>query len=277
MVWKEESNYPESPDIVLKNEYQTFKFHIIKEGVYPPKHKLKYTQRPVKYPIPHNYAVRTIYSKKKYIVKCTIDYIGDKPLYQVYFGKYLDKFVESEKSTSHAAQLYCEALVKDIQTNERTESKSRLSGPLLFGLYCKSVESVRKILSSNEIVRMKPFNDYSISAQRKHVLGLGKRLLEIAEEEKENFFHPNDNIILKQAKAGAVYDMRQEITNRVNEKIPISLVDIDQPTSFEPITKESDITDPIIISNIIASIGKGGQRRITDILNYIVPLYVQKG
>ncbi|CAG8450527.1 7439_t:CDS:2, partial [Cetraspora pellucida] len=174
---KEESNYLESSDIVLKDEYQTFKFHIIKEGVYLPKHKLKYTQCPV------------------------------------------------------------------------------------------NVESVHKILTSNEIVRMKPFNDYSISAQRKHVLGLGKWLLEIAEKEKENFFHLNDNIILKQAKfeinsctyninfgkinkrkielqtqaivkAGAVYDMRQEITNRVNEKIPISLVDIDQLTSFEPITED---------------------------------------
>ncbi|CAG8658447.1 26032_t:CDS:2 [Dentiscutata erythropus] len=114
MVWKEESNYPESPDIILKDEHQTFKFHIIKEGVYPPNHKLKYTQHPGKYPIPHNYVVQTTYSKKKYTVECLIAYINNKPLYQIYFEEYLDKLVESEQSTSHAAQLYCEALVKNI-------------------------------------------------------------------------------------------------------------------------------------------------------------------
>ncbi|CAG8649990.1 3296_t:CDS:2, partial [Dentiscutata heterogama] len=97
------------------------------KGVYPPKNKLKYTQHPAKYPIPHNYVVRTMYSKKIYIVECLIVYIDDKPLYQIYFGEYLDKL-------------------------------------------------------------------------RKHILGLGKRLLEFVEEEKENFFHPNDSIVLKQAK-----------------------------------------------------------------------------
>ncbi|CAG8467731.1 8493_t:CDS:2 [Scutellospora calospora] len=294
MIWKEESDYPESPDIVLKDEHQTFKFHIIKEGVYLPKNKLKYTRRPAKYPIPHNYVVQTTYSKKKYIVECLIVYIDDKPLYQIYFGEYLDKLVESDQSTSHAAQLYYETLFKDIQNNEQAESKSRLSGPLLFGLCCKSVEEVRKTVTSNELVRMKPFNNYSTSAQCKHILGLGKRMLEFVEEEKENFFHPNDNIVLKQAKFeisdhtyninyGKIDEQQIELQTQaivksidLNEKIPISLVDIDQLTSFEPITEESDITDPIIVSNVIASIGKGRQRRITDILNYIVPFYIQR-
>ncbi|CAG8740558.1 4908_t:CDS:1, partial [Racocetra fulgida] len=58
------------------------------------------------------------------------------------------------------------------------------------------------------------------------------------------------------ARAEAVYDVRQEITNKVNEKILISLVNIDQPTSFEPITEESNITNLILVSNIILSIGK---------------------
>ncbi|CAG8732781.1 22448_t:CDS:2, partial [Dentiscutata erythropus] len=127
--------------------------------------------------------------------------------------------------------------------------------------------------------------------------------------EKENFFHPNDSIVLKQAKfeinnctyninygkidkqlvelqiqaivksidrgqisqeayrslarldeslirAGAIYNMRQEIIHKVNEKIPISLVDIDQPTIFEPITEEADITNPTIVSIVITSIRK---------------------
>ncbi|CAG8846657.1 44343_t:CDS:2 [Gigaspora margarita] len=70
--------------------------------------------------------------------------------------------------------------------------------------------------------------------------------------------------------------MRQEITYKVNKKISISLVDIDQLTIFEPINEEADITDPTIVSNIVTSIRKSGHQQITNILNYIIPLYVQK-
>ncbi|RIB27053.1 hypothetical protein C2G38_2261358 [Gigaspora rosea] len=300
----EESNYPEDPNIVLKDDSQIFKYYIIKEGVYPPKHKLKYTRRPAKHSIPHNYIVQIMYSKKNYIVECSIYYVDDKPLYQIYFGKDLEKSVKSDQSPSHAAHLYCQALAEDISNENINAKNSKLSGPLLFGLRCKSVEAVRKTLPSNEFVQLKPFDNYSASTQRKRILGLEEQLREFVEEEKENFFHPNDSIVLKQAKfeinnctlisimekayrslakldkslirAGAIYDMRQEITHKVNEKIPISLVDIDQPTIFEPITEEADITDPTIVSNVVTSIRKGGHRRITDILNYIIPLYVQK-
>ncbi|RIB12666.1 hypothetical protein C2G38_2249358 [Gigaspora rosea] len=267
------------------------------KGIYLPHYKLKYTRRPERYPIPHNYIVQTMYSKKNYTVKCSIEYIDDQPLYSIHFGEYLEQLVESTKSTSHAAELYCKALFEDIKNkNEQlnqTESKSKLSGPLLFGLLCKSIEAVHKTLSSN-MIKIKPFNSYSKSTQRLHTLDLGKRLLDVIEGEKEIFFHSNDNIVLKQAKfeinnhtsltkldesliqANAVYEMRQEITHKVNIKIPISLVDVDQPTTFEPITEEADITDPNIVSNILASIGKGRQQRIIDVLNYIIPLYIQK-
>ncbi|GBC43602.1 hypothetical protein GLOIN_2v1768889 [Rhizophagus irregularis DAOM 181602=DAOM 197198] len=57
----------------------------------------------------------------------------------------------------------------------------------------------------------------------------------------------------------------------------MTLVDLLQPTAFEPITGNPDITDSTIIMNMLESIGKGGQRRITDILNYIIPLYIEKG
>ncbi|CAG8705348.1 241_t:CDS:2, partial [Racocetra fulgida] len=118
---------------------------------------------------------------------------------------------------------------------------------------------------------------------------LKEQLQEFIKEEKKNFFHSNDSIVLKQAKfeinnyiyninyrkidkqlvklqtqaivksidrAGAIYVIRQEITHKVNKKIPNSLVDIDQPTIFEPITKEADITDPTIVSNAVTSIRK---------------------
>ena len=63
----------------------------------------------------------------------------------------------------------------------------------------------------------------------------------------------------------------------MKKKVPMTLVDLLQPTAFEPITGDPDITDNTIIMNMLESIGKGGQRRITDILNYIIPLYIEKG
>ena len=75
----------------------------------------------------------------------------------------------------------------------------------------------------------------------------------------------------------AVTISRQKINVEMKKQVPLTLVDLTQPTAFEPITEEPDITDNAIIINMLESVGKGGQRRITDILNYIVPLYIEKG
>ncbi|RIB07713.1 hypothetical protein C2G38_2213607 [Gigaspora rosea] len=132
-------------------------------------------------------------------------------------------------------------LAKNILNENINAKNSKLSGPLLFGLQYKSVEAVCKTLPSNEILR------------------------EFVEEEKENFFHPNDSIVLKQAK----FEINNCTYNINYGKIDKQLVK--QQTQAIPITKEANITDPIIVSNVVTSIGKGRHRRITDILNYIIP------
>ena len=53
--------------------------------------------------------------------------------------------------------------------------------------------------------------------------------------------------------------MRQKINLEMNNQIPLSLVDILQLTVFEPITDVPDITDVNTITNVLESIGKGGQ------------------
>ncbi|CAG8722098.1 7102_t:CDS:2 [Dentiscutata erythropus] len=191
MVWKEESNYPESPDIILKDEHQTFKFHIIKEGVYPPNHILD-----------------------------TLE-------------EYLDKLVESEQSTSHAVQLYCEALVKNIQNNKQVESKSKLSRSLLFGLCYK-----KNFFYPNDNIVLKQAkfeinnNSYNINYGKIDKQKIEIQIQVIVKSIDQNRISQNVYRSLAQLdesliRARAVYDMRQEITNRVNKKIPISLVDID--------------------------------------------------
>ncbi|GBB99425.1 hypothetical protein RclHR1_03520005 [Rhizophagus clarus] len=58
--------------------------------------------------------------------------------------------------------------------------------------------------------------------------------------------------------------------------IPLTLVDLLQPTVFKPISEEPDVTDNTIIMNILESVGKDGQQRITNILNYIVLFYIKQ-
>ncbi|CAG8800833.1 36711_t:CDS:2, partial [Racocetra persica] len=126
---------------------------------------------------------------------------------------------------------------KNKQLVTQMKSKSKLSESLLFGLQYKDLE---------------------------------KCLLEVVEAEKENFFNSDNNILIELQtqtivklidhdrisrdayrslskidqsliQASIVYNMRQEIIKQVNIKIPISLVDINQPTNFELIIKGNNI------------------------------------
>ena len=49
----------------------------------------------------------------------------------------------------------------------------------------------------------------------------------------------------------AISDMRQKINSEMKDQIPLSLVEILQPTIFEPITEIPDITDIDIIVNLL--------------------------
>ncbi|CAB5355745.1 unnamed protein product [Rhizophagus irregularis] len=64
---------------------------------------------------------------------------------------------------------------------------------------------------------------------------------------------PRENVIC---------DSRQKINAEMKKKVPMTLVDLLQPTAFEQITGNPDITDSTIIMNMLESIGKKGQRRI---------------
>jgi hypothetical protein len=75
----------------------------------------------------------------------------------------------------------------------------------------------------------------------------------------------------------AISNSRQKINTEMKKKIPLILVDLTQPTAFESITEMPNITNSEIITNMSESVGKGGQRRIINILNYIIPLYIKKG
>ena len=78
------TNYPLKSNILYKEEKHNFQYTILREGVYPSEPHLKYTSS-CNYKIPDNYEVKTIWGKKT--VKCSINYINNKPVFRVYFGQ----------------------------------------------------------------------------------------------------------------------------------------------------------------------------------------------
>lgn len=107
MEGKEISDYPENLNIKWKNNKRTFYYKIVKEGIYPREYILCQTKKPNQYPIPHGYIVQTSWNQNICPVQCTINYINDKPMYQVEFGINFSNKVASNKSPSDAATLLC--------------------------------------------------------------------------------------------------------------------------------------------------------------------------
>ena len=101
-------NYPFDPIIKFKQPGRSFSYKVIKEGVYPNKSSLAYTLPPNKYRIPDDYIVETTWGKSKNqcTVQCLINYSDDKPVFQIWFGKYFEYKVFSSKSTTDAANLF---------------------------------------------------------------------------------------------------------------------------------------------------------------------------
>ncbi|RGB28602.1 hypothetical protein C1646_767610 [Rhizophagus diaphanus] len=266
----EESTYSKSVFIKLFDDKRTFFYEIIKEETYPLAEQLYYTKN-LKHPIPHNYIVRTQYGKAMHTVKCSIEYMEKRPLYKICFG---DNFAREKFNK-----------MKEIGKNQNRnqsnrKNKGKISGPLLFGLKLLSVEQVRKTISLDLKIRL--FNKLGNSQKRRKILRLSQPYDDIYEinfgklgkiEEMKKI-----KAVVKSLDRGHI--LREAYRSLVRiEDLPHENVifDLLQPTAFEPITGDPDITDSTIIMNILESIGKVRQHRITDILNYIILLYIEKG
>ena len=74
----------------------------------------------------------------------------------------------------------------------------------------------------------------------------------------------------------AVSQTRQEIDAYMKELIPINFIDLNPAIIPDP-SEEPDITDPLIVEQVVSAIGKGAYRSVKKILEYIVPAYIQNG
>ncbi|PKK64078.1 hypothetical protein RhiirC2_114303 [Rhizophagus irregularis] len=85
--------------------------------------------------------------------------------------------------------------------DQTTTNKGKISGPLLFGLkLVLSIEKERKTRPLEINSRIRPFSELSYSTKRHKMLSLSQHILDIVEAEKENKFHPTDQIELNQIK-----------------------------------------------------------------------------
>lgn len=75
----------------------------------------------------------------------------------------------------------------------------------------------------------------------------------------------------------AISQTRQEINAYMEELIPINFIDLNSTIMQEGFLEEPDITDPLIIEQVINATGKGAYRSVKKILEYIIPSYVEKG
>jgi hypothetical protein len=73
----------------------------------------------------------------------------------------------------------------------------------------------------------------------------------------------------------AVTDCRKLITRKINNNIPISLINVQINNIADNETE--DIIEEEVISEVTKYIGNGGYRKVKDILKYIVPHLISKG
>ncbi|CAG8762140.1 11071_t:CDS:2, partial [Gigaspora margarita] len=243
----QESNYPQSLLIKLFDKNRTFYYKIIKEGTDPSSNQCYYTKYS-KHLIPNNYIIKTQYGKAKYLTKCSIQYKNKKPQFTIQFGLNFASKVQSFKFATDVELNKIKAQTNTKRTNMNNKI-SKISGSLLFGLTLFSVKNIHQALPLDYNSKFYPFEDLSVSTKRcKH---------EILCE-------------------GAISDIKQKINLKMKKQIPLLFVNILQPIVFEESEDIPDITDKNIVTNMLESIRKGGQRCITDILDYIISFYIKK-
>ncbi|RIB29633.1 hypothetical protein C2G38_2154893 [Gigaspora rosea] len=167
----------------------SFSYEIIQEGYYPLSPILAYTFPPNKYKIPDKYIVKTTFGKRsnQQIIKCSINYINNKPLYHIEFE---DQIVESKKSASEAANLYQDAL------NKIAQLKNPYKLHEIFGLQLQNIKKIRENKHRNH--SLKPFNQLANSSQKMRGQRFGIMIKDFVDQNSKTLFNSEDNVLLKQ-------------------------------------------------------------------------------
>jgi hypothetical protein len=104
-VPKEITEYPNTNIILYTDGRRSYHYTVKEEGLYPQPPVLAYTQGKNKYKIPDYYCVETTWGRgnNKKTVKCSINYIEDKPLFKIMYGTNFSEVVQSNVSSTTVA------------------------------------------------------------------------------------------------------------------------------------------------------------------------------
>ncbi|CAG8705873.1 2343_t:CDS:2, partial [Funneliformis caledonium] len=226
----------------------------IKEGFYPNKTLLKFTKRPKSFPLLDEYEVIIKWEREKSnTVKYFIHYKNSKPVFRIYYGDNFDQMLETTQSCTNEAT--------QIQKILHPDNNSLISGILLFSVQLQ----VLKTAHEKRIIKLKPYENlsnycynsedeltlnsikFSVSIQKdfyqidfsevdkkeiklKHALTV-KAIdqKQISQDGYRTIISLSNNLI----KEWAISEEKVIINKEMQEKIPISIIKLDNNYSTE--------------------------------------------
>ncbi|PKY58302.1 hypothetical protein RhiirA4_480104 [Rhizophagus irregularis] len=178
--------------------------------------------------------------------------------------------------------------IKDVENNDNHDDKDTYPPTVN---YTKASNYFP--IPNNYIIKT-TWNQAKLSktTQIKHAKGLAKKEQIYFENSIKNFYNPKDHVVLKTLDfiienkeyhvifkddyKYAISQIHQEINVYIGELIPINFIDLNSTIVQEELLKEPDITDPLIIKQVVNATGKGAYQSIKKILEYIIPSYIKK-
>ncbi|GBC43485.2 hypothetical protein GLOIN_2v1809230 [Rhizophagus irregularis DAOM 181602=DAOM 197198] len=144
-------------------------------------------------------------------------------------------------------------LVEVIITSDKKTAVSRV---YLFGLQLKCIDRNRK----GRPRELKLYEELSKTTQIKRAKGLAKKEQIHFENLIKDFYNPKDRVVLRTLNF-TIENKEYNITFEDDDKEPL---------------EEPDITDPLIIEQVVSATGKGAYRSVKKIFEYIIPSYIKK-
>lgn len=104
-ISKEITEYPKTNVILYTDRRRSYQYVVKMEGLYPQPSVLAFSQGKNKYKIPDCYCVETTWGRgnNKRTVKCSINYVRDKPHFRIMYGLDFSEEVCSNMSSTAAA------------------------------------------------------------------------------------------------------------------------------------------------------------------------------
>ncbi|PKY61388.1 hypothetical protein RhiirA4_486285 [Rhizophagus irregularis] len=293
----EEENYPISPEIIYYGD-RKFVYVVIQEGIYPP--AVNYTEASNYFPIPDNYTIKTTWGRanNSRTIQCSIYYVEEKLHYLICFGDNLQYQVFSAQSPFdasvelHKVSYYINRKGRPRELKLHKESSKTTQIKRAKGLAKKEQvhfeNTINDFYNPKDRVVLKAI-DFTVENKEYHVtfgdenyVKKKQKLQSIAYvQDVENI--PRDAYRYLAAvesilpREYAISQIRQEINAYMEELIPIDFIDLNSTIVQEGPSEEPDITDLLIIEQVINATGKGAYQSVKKILEYIIPSYVEKG